>query len=270
MTVSNERLTFDDLRSANEARQAHWGGTDNWTLADWSNAVAGEVGEACNVVKKIRRTELGTTGNKKPTDAYYDQLETEIGDALIYLDLLAAKAGLTLDGCVSRAFNEKSAELNMPVRLLARSPDGVREALPIREAVADAIKAASGLSPLWGSDVALKSADAAIAAYLSAISSENVLRCNICGFVVDGRFKAEKPTVDFTTRGRGKPKPALSDPVSTTEGYIAENDQYVGPFRQCECGNDKLALRGVFWCCTECGLSYGEHAAPHPPKGAGE
>lgn len=49
------KLTFDDLRQANIDRQMYWGGTENWTLADWSNAVAGEVGEACNVVKKLRR-----------------------------------------------------------------------------------------------------------------------------------------------------------------------------------------------------------------------
>ena len=113
----NDKLTFDALRIANEARQAHWGGADNWTLADWSNAVAGEVGEACNVVKKIRRPELGTRGNAADLPTYYRQLESEIGDVVIYLDLLARKAGLELDTCVMRSFNEKSEELGMPVRL---------------------------------------------------------------------------------------------------------------------------------------------------------
>ena len=113
----NSKLTFTDLRAANEARQEHWGGSDNWTLADWSNAVAGEVGEACNIVKKIRRPELGTTGNGKDVSAYYGKLEVEIGDVLIYLDLLAKKAGTTLDQAVMRAFNEKSEQLAMPVRL---------------------------------------------------------------------------------------------------------------------------------------------------------
>lgn len=112
-------LTFAALREGNLARQAYWGGSDNWTLADWSNAMAGEAGEACNVVKKIRRVELGTTGNKQALETYHSQLETEIGDVLIYLDLLALKAGVTLDHCVSRAFNEKSAELDMPIRLEA-------------------------------------------------------------------------------------------------------------------------------------------------------
>lgn len=36
--------------------------------------------------------------------------------------------------------------------------------------------------------------------------------------------------------------------------------QYVGPFTKCRCGGKRLELRGKFWCCTECGASYGEHA----------
>lgn len=119
----SEELTFDDLRAANIARQEHWGGSDNWTLADWSNALAGEVGEACNVVKKIRRPQLGTVGNSSDAATYYEQLETEIGDVLIYLDLLAKAAGMELSTCVMRAFNEKSEKLGMPVRLAA-APTG--------------------------------------------------------------------------------------------------------------------------------------------------
>ena len=110
-------LTFEDLRKANTARQSHWGGSENWTLADWSNALAGEVGEACNVVKKIRRPQLGTIGNMSTAQDYQDQLESEIGDVLIYLDLLAKAAGLDLDRAVMRAFNEKSEALEMPIRL---------------------------------------------------------------------------------------------------------------------------------------------------------
>lgn len=116
-----EGLTFADLRAANIARQEYWGGSDNWTLADWSNALAGEVGEACNVVKKIRRPQLGTIGNSADTPAYHKQLESEIGDVLIYLDLLAKAAGLDLAECAMRAFNEKSEKLAMPIRLSAKA-----------------------------------------------------------------------------------------------------------------------------------------------------
>lgn len=72
----------------------------------------------------------------------------------------------------------------------------------IRDIVARAIVEASGLSPLWGADVALKSADAAIAAYVKAVGGNGTLRCNICGFVVDTRFEATKPTIQFKMAGR--------------------------------------------------------------------
>lgn len=120
--VTEEReLTFADLRKANAARQAYWGGSENWTLADWSNALAGEVGEACNVVKKLRRPMLGTVGNDYDPVTYIAQLGSEIGDVLIYLDLLANAAGLDLASCVSTAFNDKSEKLGMPVRLVSRA-----------------------------------------------------------------------------------------------------------------------------------------------------
>lgn len=112
-------ITLSSLREANIARQEYWGGSENWTLADWSNALAGEVGEACNVVKKLRRPELGTVGNDHDPAHYTTQLGSEIGDVLIYLDLLANAAGLSLAECVMASFNGKSEKLGMPVRIEA-------------------------------------------------------------------------------------------------------------------------------------------------------
>ena len=64
--IPKERLTFADLRAANEARQAHWGGTENWTLTDWSNAVAGEVGAVRRphqaVAESVRHLKLDGNG----------------------------------------------------------------------------------------------------------------------------------------------------------------------------------------------------------------
>ncbi|MDC9825637.1 MazG nucleotide pyrophosphohydrolase domain-containing protein [Devosia sp. ZB163] len=136
-----EALTLADLRKANLDRQAHWGGSENWTLADWSNALAGEVGEACNVVKKLRRPMLGTVGNDHDPAAYTAMLATEIGDVLIYLDLLANAAGLDLAVCVTEAFNSKSEKLGMPVKLAASRS---RPA----EAKAGMVKPPEHLSPL--------------------------------------------------------------------------------------------------------------------------
>jgi hypothetical protein len=50
-------LTFKASREVNSARAARWhkGGISDWSITDWSNALAGEVGEACNAIKKLRR-----------------------------------------------------------------------------------------------------------------------------------------------------------------------------------------------------------------------
>src|SRR5215472_18727036 len=58
-------LKFTQLRTANALRVrqfrnakgelAHPHGEGNWALSQWSNAAAGEMGETCNLVKKIER-----------------------------------------------------------------------------------------------------------------------------------------------------------------------------------------------------------------------
>jgi NTP pyrophosphatase (non-canonical NTP hydrolase) len=177
--LAPEALTFGDLRTGNLARQAHWGGAENWTLADWSNAMAGEAGEACNVVKKIRRVELGTTGNKDTTDAYRKQLESEIGDVLIYLDLLANAAGVTLDHCVTRAFNEKSAELGMPIFLPAPADTGqggrVEELEAALAELVDTLEPVEGVplkDPAYGDEVRALGARIGFGALMATASYE--------------------------------------------------------------------------------------------------
>lgn len=63
------------------------------------------------------------------------------------------------------------------------------------------------------------------------------------------------------------PQPVIPAGQSEREGHIAENDQWVGPFTRCTCGHDKLEKRGEFWCCTNCGASWGRDpygALSHP------
>lgn len=38
-------------------------------------------------------------------------------------------------------------------------------------------------------------------------TDDKLMRCTICGFIVDTSYAAEKPTCDFTTRGRAKKGP---------------------------------------------------------------
>lgn len=135
-------LTFADLLKANLDRAAHWHkpGSAPWTIADWSNATAGEGGEAmeavldllalvcgtnsklgavANAIKKARRHETGVSQASGPQTmvAAIDAVKNEIGDVACYLDLLANACGLRLEDCIRDTFNRVSDRENLPVRL---------------------------------------------------------------------------------------------------------------------------------------------------------
>lgn len=129
-------LTFNDLTRANRARCGRWhpGFPDDetWTLADWSNAIGGEVGELAeallavtaaagkvqNTTKKIRRYETGTnTAIDKPLEQLKAELEDEAADVMCYLDLFCVKANIDLPAAVIRKFNRVSERQDFPDRL---------------------------------------------------------------------------------------------------------------------------------------------------------
>lgn len=114
-------LTFAALAATNLARCRRWHPgfpLDNWTGADWGNAAAGEMGEACNVVKKLRRWVVGHPGATDPDPmALVDQLGEEIADTVIYLDLLAQHYGIDLAAAVVAKFNAVSVREGFPERL---------------------------------------------------------------------------------------------------------------------------------------------------------
>jgi NTP pyrophosphatase (non-canonical NTP hydrolase) len=113
-------LTFNALRSQNVSRRMRWHGeADEWTGADWSNAMCGEAGEAANIVKKIRRHETGTgtAYNTPPLEELTPKLAEELADVVIYADLLADKYGIDLSGAVAAKFNRVSEAQDFPERL---------------------------------------------------------------------------------------------------------------------------------------------------------
>lgn len=88
-------LTFFRLREVNVERCATWhkGFPDDgvWLGVDWANAALGEMGEAANAVKKVRRWDTDTRGALDPDhDILLINLANEIADTLIYLDLVGA------------------------------------------------------------------------------------------------------------------------------------------------------------------------------------
>ena len=119
-------MDFDDLRKANSRRdQESYPFCDEWTLSDWGVALAGEVGEACNLIKKMRR------GDHIPSEL----IMNEIADVIIYADLLAISLGESLQDAVIRKFNDTSNIIGSKVKLTREyhAPINVANFSPLAE-----------------------------------------------------------------------------------------------------------------------------------------
>lgn len=114
-------LDFDRLRSRNIKRcETGFGHSLNsWSVAEWGNATAGELGEACNIAKKMVRFRDNAKGNLsgKTRDDYKEELKRELGDVLVYLDLWAASENISLEEAVIEVFNKKSDEIGSNIKL---------------------------------------------------------------------------------------------------------------------------------------------------------
>ena len=102
-------LCFGELRRKNLDRNAevYDDSLSKKSLSYFGNALAGEVGEACNFIKKIER------GDPIPAS----ELGKELADIVIYADLIASKLGLSLGQCVVNKFNEVSDRVGSNVNI---------------------------------------------------------------------------------------------------------------------------------------------------------
>jgi len=101
-------LTFDELRHSNQNRcNLSFHGITGWSPTDWATAFAGECGEACNLIKKLRRGE-----RIQPT-----AIADEIADCVIYADLLCNRLGVTLEAAIRRKFNVVSDRVKSEIKL---------------------------------------------------------------------------------------------------------------------------------------------------------
>lgn len=108
-------LSWKFLRSANVARcRDSFKVCADWSVGDWGNAIAGEVGELCNLLKKVRRRE--------PIDTR--KIADELADVIIYADLIAHEFGIDLAAAVVRKFNEVSGRVGSNHRLFA-TPEAI-------------------------------------------------------------------------------------------------------------------------------------------------
>lgn len=111
MTIEIEE--FNSLRLANKSRQREWDAGNQITLAYRGNELAGEVGEACNVIKKLERERMGIRGSR----ATAEQLAEELADVVICADLIAMDAGIDLEEAVRRKFNATSEKVGLKTRM---------------------------------------------------------------------------------------------------------------------------------------------------------
>lgn len=106
-------LTFKKLSRTNKRRcRRAFHSLSSWTETDWACALAGEVGELCNFIKKRRRRP-----NKKEMARLKHEAAKEIGDVICYLDLLASRMGIDLEKAVIEKFNEVSDRKGSKIKL---------------------------------------------------------------------------------------------------------------------------------------------------------
>ena len=106
-------LSFAELDEANRARQLEWDPANAITLAFRGNELAGEIGEACNLIKKLERERLGLPGSR----ATVPELATELADGIICLSLIATDLGIDLGEAVRSKFNASSDKLGLRTKL---------------------------------------------------------------------------------------------------------------------------------------------------------
>lgn len=118
-------LTLAAVTRVSVERSTRWhpGGLTDWSIADWAVAMAGEAGEACNAVKKLKRVEEGIANLNESDrtlatrEAAIAAIGDELADTLLYLVLLAARCGIDLDAAVAAKFNATSERYGFPERL---------------------------------------------------------------------------------------------------------------------------------------------------------
>lgn len=98
-----------------EQRHSYTVWNNDNTLLYASNALAGEVGEVANEVKKLYRACDGDMYPAEVTSAEHEKIALELGDVLWYLTALAQLCGYSLED-VSRMNQEKLAKRRAEVK----------------------------------------------------------------------------------------------------------------------------------------------------------
>jgi hypothetical protein len=91
----------------------------DWSFMEWGAATSGEIGEACNKAKKLKRIEQSIKGNKAGETKFNlkDDMAKEIVDGIIYSFLWLSAAGYNAEDVIREVFNSKSDEIGSDIKI---------------------------------------------------------------------------------------------------------------------------------------------------------
>lgn len=107
-------LSIALLQNAHVLRQNEWCPDIKPDLSFRGNEMAGEVGEACNVIKKLERERHGWRGSRSTTE----RLGEELADVVHTAVLCAITADIDLQRFVIRKFNQTSDDNGLATRIV--------------------------------------------------------------------------------------------------------------------------------------------------------
>lgn len=103
---------LSELQRKNAERQVEWDSSSQLDICFKALEFVGEVGELSNLIKKVKREELGLAGSRCDRS----HLESEFGDVVITLSLLAAHLDIDLEAVTKSKFNKTSDKMGFITR----------------------------------------------------------------------------------------------------------------------------------------------------------
>lgn len=117
--INGFKLSLDALRQVNKERGIEWTGPGpiTWeTVLFMTTELAGEVGEAANVIKKLARQAYGWKGGISE-ETGRDMLLEELADIVICVDRLAEVFNIDLNTAIRDKFNKTSLKNGLNTKI---------------------------------------------------------------------------------------------------------------------------------------------------------
>jgi NTP pyrophosphatase (non-canonical NTP hydrolase) len=95
------------MRAVTKRRKLQEDTIGHWVISDYSNGMAGECGEACNLIKKMRRGD----------DIDPQEIGKELADVIMYVLFIANELSIDITEAVRQKFNEISDRMQVDIKL---------------------------------------------------------------------------------------------------------------------------------------------------------